>query len=107
MIETSSDENERFHALHRGDVANDNWNRQAYEAGALLIFDETVVTLLTTTGTVRAVRDLGSFFSGTFHFNDSPETFSIKRWFSAKSHPERCGSCPKVSPSAEKRNEDA
>src|SRR4030095_3236483 len=48
-----------------------------------------VVMLLATTGTVRAVRDLGSFFSGTFHFSDIPDTFWSESWFSAKAHPER------------------
>ena len=33
-----------------------------------------VVIPLATTGTVSAVRDFGSFLSGTFHFNPRPET---------------------------------
>src|SRR6185436_20680003 len=55
-----------------------------------------VVMLLATTGTVRAVSDLGSFFSGTFHFNDSPDTFWSESWFSAKAHPLVSGYSPTV-----------
>src|SRR5215831_5387307 len=51
-------------------------------------------------GVVKAVRDLGSFLSCTFHLRASPPTFSSVSCFSSLAQPERCGSWPKVNQSA-------